>query len=29
VMSALTGRRVVLAELDGDGVAELHGRIEG
>jgi uncharacterized protein (TIGR03083 family) len=29
VMLALTGRRVVLAELDGDGVAELHGRIEG
>ena len=26
VMLALTGRRVVLPELDGDGVAELHGR---
>jgi uncharacterized protein (TIGR03083 family) len=29
VMAALTGRRVVLTDLDGDGVAELRGRIEG
>nr|BFE71401.1 hypothetical protein GCM10020092_047020 [Actinoplanes digitatis] len=29
VMLALTGRRAVLAELSGDGVAELRCRVEG